>query len=114
MLILFHFKLFLALQTNLVTKIQGSIKKAYMQALQIDLVPSKKTSEFPESDLPESDSQDDMLQHKENFHLLLSTIVWFMEHDLYTNIALHLDTNFLKVKQEDFRAALGTDTDIQK
>ena len=27
---------------------------------------------------------------------------------------MHLDTNFWKVKQENFRAAVGTDTDIQE
>ena len=46
-----------------------------------------------------------MLQVEQNFHLVFSTIVWFLEQDLFTNIAMHLDVNYRQVKQEKFMAA---------
>src|SRR5688572_25170149 len=52
------------------------------------------------------------LQIMQNFDSLFLTIIWFLEHDPYTNSAMNLDVNYLKVKQENFKASRGTDKDI--
>lgn len=53
------------------------------------------------------DSTHDLLQNETNFYSLFSTIIWLIDHDLYTNVAMNLDVNFQRVKQENFRSAKG-------
>ena len=88
---------------------QTIISNAYSKASQCDQVKIQESSNSPKTD-----SAEDMLQTEENFHLLFSTIVWFLEHDPYTNVAMGLDVNFRKVNQENFKAKKGTNTDMLK
>ena len=50
---------------------------------------------------PKDDSTNKLLQSEFNFHLLFSTIVWFLEHELHTDIAMNLDVNFRQILQEN-------------
>ena len=69
------------------TKIQAEITKAYRNVPQ-------SASNNDTSDLPKSDSTKELLQQEKNFMSLFSTIVWFIEQDPYTNVAMTLDVNF--------------------
>ena len=69
--------------------IQGLIEGGLSEALMSEQEPNKDIS-----DLPEADSKSPTLQCKENFHSMFLTIVWFMEHDPFTNTAMNLDVNF--------------------
>jgi hypothetical protein len=84
----------------LVTNIQDIIKKAYSEALTKEQAPYNKINSTNEVD-----STEEMLQVEQNFHSVFSTIVWFLEQDPFTNIAMHLDVNYRRVKQENFTAA---------
>src|SRR5687768_14191711 len=74
---------------------------SYSEALQKELVPYKDTK-FP---YDVDDSSEEMLQVEQNFHLVFSTIVWFLEQDPFTNVAMHLDVNCQKVIQSNFTAS---------
>src|SRR5688572_20709574 len=84
----------------LVSNIQDIIKKAYSEALTKEQAPYNKINLTNKVD-----STEEMLQVEQNFHLVFSTIVWFLEQDPFTNIAMHLDVNYRQVKQENFTAA---------
>ena len=101
----FHFDVFLESRTKMVTDIQKEIKKAYSIALKRDVLPYEQTNFSPNDD-----SSEEMLQVKQNFNSFFSTIVWFLEQDLFTNITMHLDVNFRQVKQGNFTA--GNKKDI--
>ena len=83
------------------TDIQDIINLSYSEAVQKGLLPYKDTNLTSEVD----DSSDEMLQVEKNFHLVFSTIVWFLDQDPFTNVAMHLDVNCRKVKQTNFTAA---------
>lgn len=102
-----HF--FIGSQTVLVNLIQGNIQTAYSTIPQSKQGPTKATK-----DKPKSFSKKDMLHFEQNFNSLLSTIVLFLEHDPFTNIAMNLDVNYRRVKQENFEAKRNTEEDIQK
>ena len=84
----------------LVSNIQDIIKKAYSEALTKEQAPYNKINSTNEVN-----STEEMLQVEQNFHSVFSTIVWFLEQDPFTNIAMHLDVNYRQVKQENFTAA---------
>ena len=83
------------------TDIQDIINLSYSEALQKELL-SYKDAKLPYNVY---DSSEEMLQVEQNFHLVFSTIVWFLKQDPFTNIAMHLDVNYHRVKQENFTAA---------
>ena len=83
----------------MVITIQEKIKQAYSNATEYIQVANKEAF-----NPPEADSSNEMLQSEQEFHSILSTIVWFLEHDPYTNIAMNLDVNFRKVKQGNFKS----------
>ena len=89
------------------TNIQNIIKKAYSEVQQSDQAPNKESSNSSNAA-----SLDNMLQFERNFNSLFPTIVWFLEHDPFTNIAMNLDVNFWKVKQDNLISSEETDTDI--
>ena len=73
----------------------------------------EKEQNMETSDLPIADPTK-MLQSEQDFQSLFATIVWFLEHDLSTKVAMGLDVNFWKVNQENFKAKKGSDTDMLK
>ena len=42
---------------------------------------------------PEPDPSEDMLDMVEDFKSVIPALVWFLEHDPYTNVAMNLDVN---------------------
>src|SRR5688500_6647193 len=64
---------------KLMTKKQNLIKDAYLEASQKEKLQNKHPYTHAEFE-----GEDDMLQYRENFHSVFSTIVLFMEHDPYT------------------------------
>src|SRR5688572_3695166 len=91
----------LASRTKLVTDIQDFINLSYSEAVQKGLLPYKDTNLTSEVD----DSSEEMLRVEQNFHSVFSTIVWFLDQDPFTNVAMYLDVNCRKVKQTNFTAA---------
>ena len=77
--------------------IQSKIKTAY-SSVQRELVQQKETSE-----VSKSNSKVNNLQIDKNFNTLLPTVIWFLEHDPYTNVTMNLDVNFRKVFQENYK-----------
>ena len=77
-----------ASQTDLLNEIQSLITKAYLEVAQSELEPNINTPE-----LLEADSTEELLPLEQNFQSLFTTIVWFLEHDPYTSIAMNLDIN---------------------
>ena len=74
---------------------------SYSEAVQKGLLPYRDTNLTSEV----NDSSEEMLQVEQNFHPIFSTIVWFLEQNLFTNVAMHLDVNCRKVKQTNFTAS---------
>ena len=91
---------FLESQTRVVNSMQGKIKEAFLT------VPQTNDLEQKTSDPVEDDSNPELLNSEQNFDSLLSTIVWFIEQDPYTNIAMNLDVNYCKVQQENFKMVM--------
>jgi hypothetical protein len=87
---------FLQTWIDLVNLIQSKIKDAYSSA-QHELMQQKEKSE-----VSNSNSKANNLQIDKNFYSLLLTVVWFLEHDSYTNVTMNLDINFCKVFQENY------------
>src|SRR5687768_8061427 len=85
------------------------IKKAYLEVPQRKQAPKENTS-----DAPPDDSTGDMIQSKTNFNSLYSTVVWFLEHDSFTNVAMNLNANCCKVVQENFKAKKKMDINFQE
>ena len=81
----------------MVTTIQQIINDAYSDAVNNDLIDYKKTL-----DMIIPDTVENVLQVEQNFHSTFSTILWFLEQDPYTNVAMNLDVNYCKVKQENY------------
>jgi hypothetical protein len=77
----------------LISAIQDKISKAYSNAQEAGPIRYNTMFETAVSD-------DKMLQVEQNFESLFSTIVWFLEQDPYTNVAMNLEVNYCKVKQE--------------
>ena len=73
--------------------IQEKVKNAYSDVPQL-----KQASNMESTDATKGDSNAGKLQEIKNFNLLFSTIVWFLEHDLYTNTAMNLNVNYQIVK----------------
>ena len=69
------------------TKIQAEIARAFQNVPQ-------SPSHNQISGIPKPDSTEEMLHQEKNFMSLFSTIVWFIEQDMYTNVAMTLDVNF--------------------
>ena len=76
------------MQTDLIEEIQGIIKEAYSNVSQSQPEPN---TEPPEP--PEQDSTEDLLHLEQNFLLLFTTAVWFLEHDPYMSVAMNLNVN---------------------
>lgn len=55
---------------------------------------------------------DKMLEVKQKFESLFSTIVWFVEQDPYTNVAMNLEVNYCKVKQDNYFVLTPTGKDF--
>ena len=81
------------------TNIQKIIKNAYLEALKEDLI-THKNSNVTSTD----DDTGEMLHLAQNFQSVFSTVVWFLEQDPFTNVAMHLDVNCWKVKQGNYTA----------
>ena len=82
---------------ELVKSIQKEIKGA-LSTIHQNLDPHSAIS-----DSQNDDSSSEMLQSEQNFDSLFSTIVWFIEQDPYTNIAMNLDVNCRKVDIGNFQ-----------
>ena len=95
-------------QTELVSTIQEIINNAYSDAVNNDQIDYKKTL-----DTFTPDSTDKLLQVEQNFHSVFSTIVWFLEQDPYTDVAMNLEVNYRKVKQENYKVPTPTGKDIE-
>src|SRR6478735_8401872 len=78
--------------------IQNKINKAFVSSLLHNDDSNNETSKplAVASTNPE-------LQCEQHFDTLFSTIVLFLEQDPFTNIAMNLDVNFCRVKQENFK-----------
>ena len=74
-------------QTKLVNTIQSTTQAVLWQVEQNE-------PNCEEIDSLETDSVKGKLQLQKIFNLLFSTIVWFIEQDPYTNIAMHIDVNY--------------------
>lgn len=92
-------------QNDLISAIQDKISKAYSNAQGFI-----KPNTLFETDVHDDDK---MLQVKQNFESLFSTIVWFLEQDPYTNVAMNLEVNYCKVKQENYFVPTPTGKDFQ-
>ena len=79
----------LGTRKTLMNNIQKIIKKTYWKDLKSELVTDIK---MPDSMQP--DSEEKLVQSETNFQLLISTIVWFLEHDLYADVTMNLDVNY--------------------
>ena len=97
------------------TDIQVIINLKYTEAVQKGLLPYKDTNLTSEVD----DSSEEMLRVEQNFHSVFSTIVWFLDQDPFTNVAMHLDvicqivkqTNYTASNRKDIHTALKVDGD---
>ena len=96
-------------RTQLLNDIQEEIKKSYSSIPQSELEPN---IEMTNPATPEPKKK--LLQSKENFQSLFLTIVWFLEHEPYTDIAMNLDVNYRRVLQENYKSTTQKDKDIYK
>ena len=89
------------------TKIQAEITRAFCNVPQC-------LSNNQISGIHAPNPTKEMLLQEKNFMLLFSTIVWFIEQDMYTNVAMTLDVNFWQVKQINFFTNTSEGKDMNK
>ena len=78
-------------------EIQGKIQSGAYSSAQRELDQHQETSK-----ISNPKSSDGILPTSKNFYLLLSTVVWFIEHDPYTNVTMNLDVNYCRVFQDNY------------
>ena len=79
----------LGTQKTVMSNVQKVIKGTYWNAL--------KNKQVPDTEMPDTvqpDFEEELVQSETNFQSLLSTIVWFLEHDLYADVTMNLDVNY--------------------